>query len=137
MTSSGDAVAVEPVVEIQDILDARGKVRKVTLDKDTVGRYIIDLVQATRHPAQYGMGELTQMIRLGASPRATLCLNLAAKARAYIHGRDYVETDDVKAVARDVLRHRVLLSYEARADGLTPEDVVTRILSRVDETVLF
>ncbi|NOZ85891.1 MAG: AAA domain-containing protein [Deltaproteobacteria bacterium] len=136
MTSVSDQPKADPVIGTQEVLEARKAVRKTKLDKDTAGRYIIDLVQATRHPKQFGLSKLAPMIRLGASPRATLYLNLASRARAYVRGRDYVETDDVKAVARDVLRHRILLSYEAEAEGMTSDDIVARILARVDETVL-
>ena len=96
-----------------------------------VSDYVVDVVQATRHPERHGL-ELERMIEFGASPRATLSLAAAARAHAFLEGRGFVSPDDVKAMAPDCMRHRVLLSYEAEAEGLSPEDVIAQVLQRVD-----
>lgn len=106
-------------------------VEKVYCD-DKVGDYILDLVFATRNPSSIkGLTALQGAIQLGASPRATLCLNLAARANALLRGRDYATPQDVKEVAHDVLRHRLLLTYEAEAENLTPDCVIDRLLAEV------
>jgi len=137
MTAPGDPPTAEPVVAPEEILEARARVRHVALDQDSVGRYLLDIVFATRDPDKAGLSDLVPYIRLGASPRASIYLNLAARARAFLQGRDYTETDDVKAIARDVLRHRILLTYEAEAEGIDTDEVIRRILARIDETVLW
>jgi MoxR-like ATPase len=93
--------------------------------------YIVHLVYATREPASYRLGDLRPLIEYGASPRASIYLAQASRAHAFVHGRGFVEPDDVKAVAMDVLRHRVVVTYEAEAENVTPEDVVTRVLGGV------
>ncbi len=99
---------------------------------ERVGDYILDLVFATREPTQFkGLESLAEAIALGVSPRATLCLNLAARANALLHGRAYAMPQDVKEIAHDVLRHRLLLSYEAEAEGLTADKVIDKILAEV------
>jgi MoxR-like ATPase len=121
--------AVQPVVTVADILAARDVVEAIYVD-DTIKRYIVDLVVATREPARFGLG-LESLIKYGASPRATIALTLAAKAWAFLRGRAYVTPQDVKAVAPDVLRHRVALTYEAEAEQMTADAVVARILDQV------
>ena len=93
--------------------------------------YIVNVVDATRHPARYGM-KIEPLIRYGASPRASIFLALAAKCEALLGGRDYVTPQDVKNVALDVLRHRVLVSYEADAEGVTSEQVIAQVLAAVE-----
>ena len=95
--------------------------------RDRVRDYIVHVVQATRRPRDYGLGELAQLIEIGGSPRATLCLASAARAHAFIRHRAYVTPDDIKAIGLDVLRHRVAVSYEAEAEEVSSEDVIRRI----------
>ena len=113
-----------------DILEARAAVDEIYVDPK-VKDYIVDLVFATREPEEYGLAHLREYIQWGASPRATICLTLAAKAHAFIKGRGYVTPHDVKSVSRDVLRHRIMLSYEAEAEEITVEEVINQILDEV------
>ncbi len=119
------------VVKPEDILKAREVVREVYLD-EKIEKYIVDIVFATRRPAEYGLGEFSQMISFGGSPRASISLALAAKAYAFIKRRGYVVPEDVRAVSMDVLRHRIGLTYEAEAENVTTEQIVTEILNRVE-----
>ena len=98
---------------------------------EQVKEYILGLVHASRNPARYGMQDLVPLIEFGGSPRATIYLGLAARAMAFLQGRGYVTPQDVKDVAPDVLRHRILLSYEAEAEQITSEDVIKTILGAV------
>jgi MoxR-like ATPase len=128
--ASGDAIAVEHVATPGQILAARHEIAGLRLDERIVD-YIVDLVHATRVPADAGLGELGPLIEFGASPRATIALAQTSRAHAFLRGRNYVSPDDVKALAPDVLRHRVLLTYEAEAESVTPDDVISRILDAV------
>ena len=123
-------LSVEPVVSPEEIINARAVVDQVYID-DKVKDYIIDLVFATREPELFGL-EINDFILYGASPRATIYLNVAAKAHAFIKGRGYVTPQDVKDVGLDVLRHRVIVSYEAEAEDLTSEDLITKIFDQVE-----
>ncbi|HWU90507.1 MAG TPA: MoxR family ATPase [Kofleriaceae bacterium] len=114
------------VATIEQVRAARRVAGSIYID-DRVRDYIVHVVQATRKPRDYGLGELAQLIDFGASPRATLCLAAAARAHAFIRHRAYVTPDDIKAIAMDVLRHRVVVTYEAEAEEVTSEDVVRRI----------
>jgi len=127
MASGQAAAEVKPVTTPAAILEARRAVDQVLLD-DKVRNYIVDLVHATRDPAAAGIEELEGMVEMGASPRASIYLTRAAKVHAFLQGRSYVTPHDVKNVAADVLRHRVVLTYEAEAQGKTPEDLIERIL---------
>jgi MoxR-like ATPase len=120
---------VQPVLSADELNDLRRAVDGIYVDEKVKG-YIVDLVQATRRPGEYGL-ELTGLIQYGASPRATIALVRAARAHAFLDGRGYVTPQDVKAAAPDVLRHRLLVSYEAEAEELKPEDLVTRILDKL------
>jgi len=120
---------IEPVMKPEHIADARKLVDQIYCD-DRIKDYIVDLVQATRHPEQYGL-KLGGLIQYGASPRATIFLTLGAKASAFLAGRGYVTPQDVKNVAMDVLRHRVVVTYEAEAEEKTPVSVVKEILDHV------
>ena len=122
---------VRPVLSVQEIYEIRQGVDEVKLS-DKLEDYIIDLVMATRYPQQYGMPRLEEYIEFGASPRASLALNLSAKAHAFLAGRDYVLPEDVKAMAPDVLNHRIILNYEAEAEEITPLDCVDLILRSVE-----
>jgi MoxR-like ATPase len=130
MTSKVQAT-VTPRTTPERLLEARRVVRDVYVD-DLVKDYIVDVVFATRHPEQKGMKELAPLIEYGASPRASIALNLAARAHAFLRHRGYVTPEDVKAVGPDVLRHRVVLSYEAEAEEVSAEDIVRRVFEVVE-----
>ena len=127
----GQTTKVTPVMTAQEILDARKLVGEVYLD-EKIEKYIADIVFATRYPESYNMSELKQMITFGGSPRASINLARAARAYAFIKRRGYVVPEDVRAVAHDVLRHRIGLSYEAEASNVTAEDIVNKIINSVE-----
>jgi MoxR-like ATPase len=129
--ATGPETEIQAVVKPEEILAARKAVEMIYLDHQ-VEQYIVDLVMATRDPASYGMEDLEPLISYGASPRATIYLAKTARAHAFLERRGYVTPDDVRAMAMNVLRHRVLLTYEAEAEEVTPEDAVTRILNQVE-----
>lgn len=123
---------IDAVISPADILAARKVVDQIYLD-EKIKNYIIDLVFATREPASYdSLGDLDRFIEYGASPRATIYLTIAAKAHAFIRGRGYVTPQDVKSIGMDVLRHRVIITYEAEAEEMTSEDIVSKIFSEVE-----
>jgi len=122
---------IKPILKAEEVLKAREVVRNVYMD-EKIERYIIDLVFATRFPEEYGLKDLKNSIAFGASPRASINLALAARAYAFIKRRGYVIPEDVRAVAHDVLRHRIGLSYEAEANNLTSEEIVSNILNAVE-----
>jgi MoxR-like ATPase len=130
MASGQPEPEVRKVAAPADILAAREVVSQVLVD-DKVRNYVVDLVHATRDPAAAGLGELDGMIENGASPRASIHLTQAAKAHAFLQGRGYATPHDVKSAALDVLRHRVLLTYEAEAEGKTSDDLIDRILAGI------
>jgi MoxR-like ATPase len=127
MASGQPEPEVKHVANADDIRVARQAVDQTLVD-DKVRDYIVDLVQATRDPAAAGIAELDGMIENGASPRASIALMKTAKAQAFLRGRSYATPHDVKSMAADVLRHRIILTYEAEAEGKTPEDIIERIL---------
>jgi MoxR-like ATPase len=127
MASGQAEPQVRPVATAEDIRAARQSVDQVFVD-EKVTRYIVDLVHATRDPAAAGISELDGMIEMGASPRASIYLTKAAKANAFLQGRTYATPHDVKNIAPDVLRHRIMLTYEAEAEGKVSDDIVERIL---------
>lgn len=122
---------VKAVVGPKDIIRARGVVDEVYMD-EKIEKYILDIVFATRDPKKYKLDELSSLIHYGASPRATINLTLASKAYAFIQGRGYVTPQDVKSIGPDVLRHRVIVSYEAEAEEKTSDDIVKKIFSEID-----
>ncbi|MBI5835888.1 MAG: MoxR family ATPase [Candidatus Eisenbacteria bacterium] len=122
--------AVQPVVGIADILRARGVVQSLYMD-EKIKEYIVRLVMATRDPESFGL-RLRGLIAYGASPRATLCLAQASRAHAFLKGRGYVTPEDVKAIALDVMRHRILVTYEAEAEEITSDEVAQRVLNQVE-----
>ena len=126
-----DLPEIEPVVSPQDILHARKVVRDIYVD-DQVKDYILDLVMATRYPQDNGLSSLSSLISYGASPRASIYMVTAARANAFIQGRGYVSPEDVKAIAQDVLRHRVIPTYEAEAEAISSSQIVTTILEHVE-----
>ncbi len=130
MASGQPQPEVGKVCTPSDILAARGTVDQVFVD-DKLRDYIVDLVQATRDPTEAGLSDLEGMIETGASPRASIFLTKAAKAHALLQGRDYATPHDVKTIAHDVLRHRVILTYEAEAEGKSTEDIVDRVLAGI------
>ncbi|MDZ7271172.1 MAG: AAA family ATPase [candidate division KSB1 bacterium] len=121
----------QAVVSPAEIVKARAVVREVYID-EKVERYIIDIVFASRNPKEYGLDELEDLIAYGASPRASIYLSLAAKAHAFLRHRGYVTPEDVRSVGMDVLRHRIILTYEAEAEEVTTEDVVRKILNKIE-----
>ena len=129
--SAGPEPKAEPVVTPDEILTAREAVETIYMDSK-VERYIVDLVFATREPRESGLKELEPLIAFGGSPRATICLARTARAHAFLRHRGYVTPEDVRSVAMDVLRHRVILTYEAEAEEMTTEDVVTRVLDTIE-----
>lgn len=131
VTEHAEMPALNSVVTRQDILDAQQAVRAIYID-DKLKDYIVDIIMATRDPAAAGLRNLAPYIEFGASPRATIYLNLAARAHAYIQRRGYVTPEDIKAVAYDVLRHRVIVSYEGEADDYTSERIIKQLLETID-----
>jgi len=124
-------IPIESVVDRERLLELRKVADRVYLDR-RIREYILDLVAATRTPREAGLGDLAELVAFGASPRATLFLARAAKALALVRGRGFVLPEDVKAVAPDVLRHRVIPTYEAEAEEITADDLVGRVLERVE-----
>ena len=130
MNNSGEFPQPNPVVNPEDIVRAREIVREVYMD-EKIERYIVDLVYATRTPADYSLRNLENMISFGASPRASISLCAAAKAYAFIKRRGYVIPEDVRAVCPQVLRHRIGLTYEAEAENLTPDQIIEQVINAV------
>ncbi len=130
MAKTGNKVALKPVIDPQKILEARKVINEIYID-EKVEQYIIDLVFATRNPEQYGLEKLSDLISFGASPRATINLNLTARAHAFMEHRAYVTPEDIRVIAMDVLRHRIIPTFEAEAENITPEDIVQNILSTI------
>ncbi|MBQ8701311.1 MAG: MoxR family ATPase [Prevotella sp.] len=127
----GGLPEVKPVTTAQEIIDARAVVHQVYID-EKIEQYIADIVFATRYPDRYGLGELKELIGFGGSPRASINLAKAARAYAFIKRRGYVVPEDVRAVAHDVLRHRIGLTYEAEATNVTSEEIVSKIINKVE-----
>ena len=122
---------IHPVVQPVDILKARKSVRKIYMD-EKIERYILDIVFATRFPENYGLGELSNLIQYGASPRASVNLAISGKANAFLQRRGFVIPEDIRQICPDILRHRIGLTYEAEAENMTQEDVITRILNKIE-----
>ena len=130
MNNSGEFPKVQPVVSPEDIVRARQVVRDVYMD-EKIERYIVDIVYATRTPEDYNLKPLSGLISYGASPRASTSLSMAAKAYAFIKRRGYVIPEDVRAVCNEVLRHRIGLTYEAEAENITTENIISQVLNAV------
>ncbi|MEM7031006.1 MAG: MoxR family ATPase [Chloroflexota bacterium] len=122
---------IRPIIDPQRILNARATARKIYVD-EKIKEYILDLVFATRNPAETGLADLAPLISFGGSPRASINLVVAARAHAFLKGRGYVTPEDVKQIAPDVLRHRVIVSYEAEAEDITSAEIVQRILDQIE-----
>jgi MoxR-like ATPase len=129
--ASGHAIDIKHVATPEAILEARGRIADLYMD-DRIVDYIVDIVHATREPAAAGLADLATLIEFGASPRATIALAQASRAHAFLRGRAFVTPDDVKAIAPDVLRHRVLTTFEAEAEEVTSDDIVKRVLAKVE-----
>jgi len=129
--TTGKTVDIKAVVHPREILAARAIVNEIYVD-DKLKNYILDLVFASRYPEKFKLESLKPLIAYGGSPRATICMTQAAKAYAFLQGRGYVTPEDVKSVGPDVLRHRVLLTYEAEAENTTSEDVVGKLFAAVE-----
>jgi MoxR-like ATPase len=130
MASTKKDITINPLVRPEDILRLRALVDEIYID-DKIKDYIIDIIFATRDPKAYNL-KLKEFIEYGASPRATIYLTLAAKAHAFVRGRGFVTPQDVKSIGMDVLRHRVIITYEAEAEEMTPEDIVQKIFDNVE-----
>jgi len=120
-----------PILKPEDIVKAKSVVREVYMD-EKIEQYIVDIVFASRNPEDYGLSQFKDMISFGGSPRASINLALAAKAYAFIHRRGYVIPEDVRAIAKDVMRHRIGLTYEAEAENISSEDIIAEILNKVE-----
>lgn len=127
----GGLPTVTPVTSSQEILEARNVVRQVYID-EKIEQYIADIVFATRYPDRYGLKDMKGLIAFGGSPRASINLALASRAYAFIKRRGYVVPEDVRAVAHDVLRHRIGLTYEAEANNISSEEIVSKIINKVE-----
>jgi MoxR-like ATPase len=128
---AGQNPNIKPVISAQTILQARDTVRKVYMD-EKIEKYILDIIFATREPEKYKIENLKHLISYGGSPRASISLAMASKAYAFIKRRGYVIPEDVRAVAHDVLRHRIGITYEAEAENITQEHIIDTILNRVE-----
>ena len=120
-----------PVIRPEEIIDLQKTVEMIYID-EKIENYIVDLVFATREPAKYGLNDLRNLIQYGASPRASISLAKASRAYAFLRGRGYVIPEDVRAVCHDVMRHRIGLTYEAEANNITADEVITDIIDKVE-----
>ncbi|MEN8374099.1 MAG: MoxR family ATPase [Gemmatimonadota bacterium] len=125
-----EPVDIDPVAGPEDVFAARREVRAVYMD-DKITDYIVDIVRSTRHPDEFGASELRPLIHFGASPRASIYLAECARAQAFLRGREYVLPEDVKELAPDILRHRVITTFEAEAEEVTADDIIRRLLEVV------
>jgi MoxR-like ATPase len=127
----GQSIKVDRIISADDILRARKVVQEIYVD-DKVKEYIINIVFSTREPEKYGLKEIKDLIAYGASPRATIYLNMAAKAHAFLRGRGYITPEDIKAIGADILRHRIIVTYEAEAEEKTSDDIVQKIFDTIE-----
>ena len=127
----GRSQEVKPVVSVADVIEARGVVKQIYVD-EKIGRYITSIVFASRYPERFGLDKLKPNIEFGASPRASINLALAARSYAFLKHRGYVVPDDVRSVAHDVMRHRIGLTYEAEANRVTSDNIISEILAKVE-----
>jgi MoxR-like ATPase len=129
--ASGEPIPIDHVATPEAVMAARARIADLYMD-ERIMDYIVDIVHATREPSAAGLDDLTPLIEFGASPRATIALAQASRAHAFLRGRAFVTPDDVKAIAPDVLRHRVLTTYEAEAEEVTSDDIVTKVLAKIE-----
>lgn len=130
MVSTQDIPTIRPVISLEHIVEAKKLINKIYLD-EKIEKYILDMVFATRYPEKYGLEDLKSLISFGASPRASINLAIASRANAFIKGRAFVIPEDVKSIAKDVLRHRIGLSFEAEAEEVSQDEIVDRILAKI------
>ncbi|WBV61396.1 MoxR family ATPase [Chryseobacterium camelliae] len=130
MVSTAHQPTINPVISLQDIVDAKELINQIYLD-EKIEKYILDMVFATRFPENYGLSELKNYIGFGASPRASINLAIASRAYAFLKGRAFVIPEDVKELAKDVLRHRIGLTFEAEAEEISTEEIINRILAKI------
>ena len=130
MNIAPDPVQVRPMVTPADIVDTRKVVQQIYID-EKIQKYIVDIVFATRFPSDYGLNDLKSMISFGASPRASINMALASRAYAFLRNRGYVIPEDVRAVCHDVMRHRLGLTYEAEANNITSDEIISNILDKI------
>lgn len=130
MVATQDTPNITPVISLQHITEAKSLISKIYLD-EKIEQYILDMVFATRFPERYGFLDLQNFITFGASPRASISLAIAARALAFLKGRAFVIPEDVKEIAKDVLRHRIGLSFEAEAENITTDNIIERILTKI------
>ncbi len=130
MVASSHQPEIHPVVNLEQIMEAKSTINQIYLD-EKIEKYILDMVFATRYPERYGLAELKNYMSFGASPRASINLSIASRAYAFLKGRAFVIPEDVKEIAKDVLRHRIGLSFEAEAEEITTEEIVDRILAKI------
>src|SRR5687768_7866306 len=129
--AGGDPIQIQHAATPEAIMEARGRIADLYVDERIVD-YIVDIVHATRKPKEAGLADLAPLIEFGASPRATIALAQASRAHAFLRGRTFVTPDDVKAIAPDVLRHRVITTYEAEAEEMTSDIIVQRVLGAIE-----
>jgi MoxR-like ATPase len=130
MVSTSNIPQIKPVISLEQIVEAKKIINQIYLD-EKIEKYILDMVFATRFPEKYGLSELKNYISFGASPRASINLAIASRAYAFLKGRAFVIPEDVKAIAKDVLRHRIGLSFEAEAEDVDADAIVDKILGKV------
>ena len=128
---TNEGIVIKPSIKPKDILKAQSTINDIYVD-EKVEDYVLNLVFSTRNPDQYDLGEISQLIEFGASPRATINLILASKARAFLEHRGYITPEDVRFVGKDILRHRLILTYEAEAEELTSEDIIQRLFDSIE-----
>lgn len=122
---------IKPVLSLKEVIDAQNVVKKIYID-EKIENYIVDLVFATRDPKFYDLGDLKPLIAYGASPRASISLAIAARSNAFLQGRGYVIPEDVRTVCHDVMRHRIGITYEAEANNVTPDEIITEIMNKIE-----
>lgn len=120
-----------PVIELEELLKARSVVNQVYVD-EKIRDYIVEVVSATREPQKHGLQAIADFIEYGASPRASIYLNLAAKAHAFLRHRGFVTPEDIKSIGPDVLRHRIILTYEAEAEEISSEEIIRKLFEHVE-----
>jgi MoxR-like ATPase len=130
MVATSHQPEIKPVISLEQIVEAKKIINQIYLD-EKIEKYILDMVFATRYPEKYGLAELKNYISFGASPRASINLAIASRAFAFLKGRAFVIPEDVKELAKDVLRHRIGLTFEAEAEEITSEEIINRILAKI------
>jgi MoxR-like ATPase len=128
--SSGEFETIEPVVSHADLEELKKAIKEIHIDAE-VEEYIIELVNATRNPSDYALEELKDFIQFGASPRVSIDMFKAVKAMAYLRGKDFVTPVDVAYIAKEIMRHRIVLTYEAEAEGITTDEIIQKVLETV------